>query len=58
MRWREKVAPVLQHGFRENIVDWHESGYFEALRPDSRLFLSIREDMGPVTRPTILTPIC
>ena len=37
----EGPALVLQHGFTENLVDWYEAGYVEALEPHYRLISSL-----------------
>ena len=44
-------ALVLQHGFTESLVDWHESGYVEALRRDYRLILIDARGHGASDKP-------
>lgn len=44
-------ALVLQHGFTESVVDWYESGYVEALRPDYRLILTDARGHGASDKP-------
>jgi pimeloyl-ACP methyl ester carboxylesterase len=44
-------ALVLQHGFTESVVDWYESGYVEALRPDYRLILIDARGHGASDKP-------
>ena len=47
----EGPALVLQHGFTESLVDWYESGYVEALRPDYRLILIDARGHGASDKP-------
>jgi pimeloyl-ACP methyl ester carboxylesterase len=47
----EGPALVLQHGFTESVVDWYESGYVEALRPDYRLILIDARGHGASDKP-------
>jgi pimeloyl-ACP methyl ester carboxylesterase len=44
-------ALVLQHGFSESVVDWYESGYVEALRPDYQLILIDARGHGASDKP-------
>ena len=44
-------ALVLQHGFTESVVDWYETGYVEALRPDYRLILIDARGHGASDKP-------
>jgi len=44
-------ALVLQHGFTESVVDWYETGYIEALRPDYRLILIDARGHGASDKP-------
>ena len=46
----EGPALVLQHGFTESVVDWYETGYVEALKPDYRLILIDARGHGCVFR--------
>jgi pimeloyl-ACP methyl ester carboxylesterase len=47
----EGPALVLQHGFSESVIDWYESGYVEALRPDYRLILIDARGHGTSDKP-------
>jgi pimeloyl-ACP methyl ester carboxylesterase len=47
----EGPALVLQHGFSESIVDWYETGYVEALKPDYRLILIDARGHGASDKP-------
>jgi pimeloyl-ACP methyl ester carboxylesterase len=47
----EGPALVLQHGFSESVIDWYESGYVEALRPDYRLILIDARGHGASDKP-------
>jgi pimeloyl-ACP methyl ester carboxylesterase len=47
----EGPALVLQHGFSESVVDWYESGYAEALRPDYRLIIIDARGHGASDKP-------
>jgi pimeloyl-ACP methyl ester carboxylesterase len=47
----EGPALVLQHGFTESVVDWYESGYVEALKPDYRLILIDARGHGASDKP-------
>ena len=42
---------VLQHGFSESIVDWYETGYVDALKPDYRLILIDARGHGASDKP-------
>ena len=44
-------ALVLQHGFTESVVDWYETGYVEALKPDYRLILIDARGHGDSDKP-------
>ena len=47
----EGPALVLQHGFSESLVDWYESGYVQALRPEYRLILIDARGHGASDKP-------
>jgi pimeloyl-ACP methyl ester carboxylesterase len=47
----EGPALVLQHGFSESVIDWYESGYVEALKPDYRLILIDARGHGASDKP-------
>ena len=47
----EGPALVLQHGFTESVVDWYETGYVEALKPDYRLILIDARGHGASDKP-------
>jgi pimeloyl-ACP methyl ester carboxylesterase len=47
----EGPALVLRHGFTESIVDWYETGYVDALRPDYRLILIDARGHGASDKP-------
>jgi pimeloyl-ACP methyl ester carboxylesterase len=47
----EGPALVLQHGFTESLLDWYESRYVEALRPDYRLILIDARGHGASDKP-------
>jgi pimeloyl-ACP methyl ester carboxylesterase len=47
----EGPALVLQHGFTESLVDWYETGYVEALKPDYRLILIDARGHGASDKP-------
>jgi pimeloyl-ACP methyl ester carboxylesterase len=47
----EGPALVLQHGFTESLMDWYESGYVKALRPDYRLILVDARGHGASDKP-------
>ena len=47
----EGPALVLQHGFSESLVDWYESGYVQALRPQYRLILIDARGHGASDKP-------
>ena len=42
---------VLQHGFSESVVDWYETGYVKALKPDYRLILIAARGHGDSDKP-------
>jgi len=42
---------VLQHGFSESVVDWYETGYVKALKPDYRLILIDARGHGDSDKP-------
>ena len=42
---------MLQHGFSESVVDWYESGYVDALRPDYRLIIIDARGHGASDKP-------
>src|SRR5258705_11830015 len=47
----EGPALVLQHGFTESVMDWYETDYVEALRPDYRLILIDARGHGASDKP-------